>query len=74
MFFVIIFKKQHRKCAILLQRNRRLTDYAVRTLVLTYGSSGNAQLRSVRIIWAVAGAIYGAIVIIMNSVIGKKKK
>ena len=73
MFFVIIFKKQHRKCAILLQRNRRLTDYAVRTLLLTYGSSGNAQLRSVRIIWAVAGAVYGAIAIITNSVIGRKK-
>lgn len=58
---------------MLLQRNRRLTDYAVRTLLLTYGSSGNAQLRSVRIIWAVAGAVYGAIVIIMNSVIGRKK-
>lgn len=73
MFFVIIFKKQHRKCAILLQRNRRLTDYAVRTLLLTYGSSGNAQLRSVRIIWTVAGAVYGAIAIITNSVIGRKK-
>lgn len=54
--------------------HRRLTDYAVRTLVLTYGSSGNAQLRSVRIIWAVVGAVYGAIAIITNSVIGKKKK
>lgn len=54
--------------------HRRLADYAVRTLLLTCGSSGNAQLRSVRIIWAVVGAGYGAIVIIMNSVIGKKKK
>lgn len=54
--------------------HRRLTDYAVRTHLLTYGSSGNAQLRSVRIIWAVAGAVYGATAIIMNSVIGKKKK
>lgn len=44
------------------------------TLLLTYGSSGNAQLRSVRIIWAVAGAVYGVIAIITNSVIGKKKK
>lgn len=74
MFFVIIFKKRHGKCAILLQRNRRLTDYAVRTLVLTYGSSGNAQLRSVRIIWAVAGVIYGGLAVLTDSVIGKKKK
>ena len=73
VFFVIIFKKRHRKCVMLLQRNRRLTDYAVRTLVLTYGTSGNAQLRSVRIIWAVAGAVYVAIAIITNSVIGGKK-
>lgn len=73
MFFVIIFKKQHRKCAILLQRNRRLTDYAVRALLLTCGSSGNAQLRSGRIIRAVAGAVYVAIAIITNSVIGRKK-
>lgn len=29
VFFVIIFKKQHRKCAMLFQRNRRLTDYTV---------------------------------------------
>ena len=73
MFFVIIFKKRHRKCAILLQCNRRLTDYAVRTLVLTYGSSGNAQFKSGRIIRAVAGAVYVAIAIITNSVIGGKK-
>lgn len=73
VFFVIIFKKQHRKCAILLQRNRRLTDYAVRALLLTCGSSGNAQLRSGRIIRAVAGAVYVAIAIITNSVIGRKK-
>lgn len=58
---------------MLLQRNRRLTDYAVRTLLLTYGSSGNAQLRSVRIIWAVAGVIYGGLAVLTDSVIGKKK-
>lgn len=54
--------------------HRRLADYAVRTLVLTYGSSGNAQLRSVRIIWAVAGVIYGGLAVLTNSVICKKKK
>ena len=54
--------------------HRRLTDYAVRTLVLTYGPNGNAQPQSGWRIWAVAGVSYGGLAVLTNSVICKKKK
>lgn len=43
-------------------------------LVFTYGPSGNAQPKSGWIIWAVAGVVYGAVAVLMNSVGGRKKK
>ena len=43
-------------------------------LVFTYGPSGNAQVKSGWIIWAVAGVIYGGLAVLMNSVTDKKKK
>ena len=43
-------------------------------LVFTCGPSGNAQPENSWIIWAVAGVVYGGIVVLMNSFgVGKKK-
>ncbi len=43
-------------------------------LLFVYGPSGNAQVKSGWIIWAVAGVVYGAVTVILNSVGGREKK